>query len=145
MREFEAFHEANIERFCEEVLKHEAINIWKMVLTRREKVICVGGSEEMAELYPEAHTEMITGVKTFIVKGLPIVVNDEAIADVLQFIIPSRRNVLLLTYFAGYTDTRIAKMMNITCPTVAYRRKMAEKQMKELLECIGYGKEKDTL
>ncbi len=140
MGTFETFQEANFEKFCVEVLKHEAVNIWKMVLTRREREICVGGSEEMAELYPEAHNEMITGAKTFIVKGLSIVVNDEAIADVLQFIIPSRRDVLLLTYFAGYTDTRIAKIMKITCPTVAYRRKIAEKQMKELLEYIGYGK-----
>ena len=56
------------------------------------------------------------------------------IGEALQFIVPSKRAVLLLSYFAGYSDKDIARVLGITSASVARRKKSALDRLRELME-----------
>ena len=72
--------------------------------------------------------------KVFYVKDIEITVTKEFVGEALQCILPSLRNVLLLSFFGGYNDTQIAKILKISNPTVAYRRRKAMERLKEEME-----------
>lgn len=66
----------------------------------------------------------------------PIHVYDQTLGEVLQFLTPQRRNVILLCFFLDYSDADIAKLLRISSPTVGVRKAVALKKLKELLEEI---------
>ena len=49
-------------------------------------------------------------------------------------IMPNQRAVLLLSFFKEYSDMDIARLMKISHKTVAYRKQMAMKKLRILLE-----------
>lgn len=71
--------------------------------------------------------------KTFFVKGMPINVYDQALGDVLQHLTPQRRDVILLSFFLGYSDSEIARILHISSHTVNDRRNAALRRLRELL------------
>lgn len=67
-------------------------------------------------------------------KGIEVTVTDERIGEAIQFIMPNQRAVLLLSFFKEYSDMDIARLMKISHKTVEYRKAMAMKKLKALLE-----------
>ena len=63
-----------------------------------------------------------------------LTVTDERIGEAIQFIMPNQRAVLLLSFFKEYSDMDIARLMKISHKTVEYRKAMAMKKLKALLE-----------
>ena len=85
----------------------------------------------------------ITYTRTYKVKGIDVTVSDERIGEAIQFIMPNQRAVLLLSFFKEYSDMDIARLMGISHKTVAYRKKMAMRKLKLLLEGMDNGTKKD--
>ncbi|MDU2066270.1 MAG: sigma factor-like helix-turn-helix DNA-binding protein, partial [Sporomusaceae bacterium] len=54
----------------------------------------------------------------------------------------TRRDIVLLAYCLDMTDQEIAEFLHSIRRTVTYRRSVALKQLKELLEVQIYGKKK---
>ena len=61
--------------------------------------------------------------RTFVVRGISLVVRDEVIGECLQFIPPNKRAVLLLSFFGELSDSEIAAFLRISKATVTYRKK----------------------
>ena len=59
---------------------------------------------------------------------------DPVIGEVLQYLTPQRREVILLYYFLDYNDAEIGRLLQIDNTTVQYRRHSALKQLKKLVE-----------
>ena len=66
--------------------------------------------------------------------GSIIVVRDKNLGEALQYIIPQKRAVILLSYFAGYNDTEVANILGVSPTSIARRKKSALLRLRELLE-----------
>ena len=76
--------------------------------------------------------------RAFYVKNLTIQVRDRRLGEALQYIIPNRRSVLLLSYFGGYTDTEVANILGISPTSVARRKQAGLIRLRELMEAWYY-------
>ena len=72
--------------------------------------------------------------RTYYVKSIPVQVNDRTLGEALQYIFPNKRAVLLLSFFKGYSDQDIARVLGITSTSVARRKKAALDRLRELME-----------
>lgn len=72
--------------------------------------------------------------RTFYVKNQPITVRDKYLGEALQYIIPQKRAVILLSYFEGYNDTEVANILGVSPTSIARRKKSALMRLRELME-----------
>lgn len=122
--------------FCRAVIHNEGINVHKQIAARAEKEIPLSSlshSEQSKLFYEDIYRPYC---KTYYVKGNPVHVYDQPLGEVLQYLSPQRRDIILLTYFLDYSDTDIARLLRISSPTVNNRKAAALKKLKELLEEI---------
>lgn len=120
--------------FCRTVIRNEAINAHKKIADRAEKEIPLSAlsHKDLSKLFYEDTYHPYR--KTYFVQGNPIHVYDQSLGEVLQYIPPQRRDVILLTYFLDYSDADIARLLRISSPTVSERKNAALKKLRELLE-----------
>ena len=120
--------------FCRTVIRNEAINAHKQMMARAEKEVPLStlSHSELSKLYYEDTYHLYR--KTYYVQGNPVHVNDQSLGEVLQYLSPQRRDVILLTYFLDYSDADIARLLRISSPTVNDRKNAALKKLKEMLE-----------
>ena len=67
-------------------------------------------------------------------KNQPITVRDKYLGEALQYIIPQKRAVILLSYFEGYNDTEVANILGVSPTSIARRKKSALMRLRELME-----------
>ena len=70
----------------------------------------------------------------FHVQGLDIVVRDDRIADLLNRLQERHRNVILLKYYAKWTDQKIADLYSVRRQSIQYQRKSVLKKMRQWLK-----------
>ena len=63
-------------------------------------------------------------------------IDNPVLRDALASLLPKYREVLLLSYFMGYSDTEIAKQLGVQAKTVSSRRKNALNKLKERIGSI---------
>lgn len=126
--------ECRFDAFCRTVIRNAAKDIFREESRRTSREVSYG-CVASAEAYGIQHMDTYhTYEKTYYVGNLEVTVHDEDLGNVLQFLIPARRNVILLGYILGYSDTEISRTLAISNSTVSYRRKEALKKIRELLE-----------
>ena len=129
------YHESSFDAFCKKTIRNLSVDA-KRIYWRKTEIQT--DNERLAEYIQTQKTEdtysISTYSKTYYVKEIVIIVKDEAIGEALQFIMPNKRAVLLLSYFLNYKDTEIARILKITHSTVSYRKKQALIQLREMLE-----------
>lgn len=86
--------------------------------------------ENINEIYKDNY---LSRGKTFYVKGIPIEVNDEILADALDKLPEKQRNIILLYYFEQKTDLNIAIQLDSIRRTINYQRQIALIALKELI------------
>lgn len=136
IEQFRRYQEQSFDAFCKMVIRNEAINEHKRIAARiqREIPLSTVSHAELSSLrYEDTYHPY---KKTYYVQGRPIHVFNQALGEALQYLSPQRRDVILLTYFWGYSDADIAQLLRISCPAVHDRKKAALKKLKELLEVI---------
>lgn len=69
----------------------------------------------------------------FTVNDQTVTVEDIELAQALRHLTPQRRDILLLAYYLGASDSQIGAEMNLPKDTVRYRRLSALDRMRELL------------
>ena len=77
--------------------------------------------------------------------GKPIGVTDKDLADALEKLCPEEQAIILLSYFAGWSDRRIGEDMGFPRSTVQNRRARALARLADILTEGGdpHGKGKD--
>lgn len=56
------------------------------------------------------------------------------LSGALKLLMPKYRDSLLLSYFVGYSDAEIAKLLDVPVSTVGDRRRNAIRQLRERME-----------
>lgn len=77
-----------------------------------------------------AGKQMIPNAK----EGMNIPVYHEKLSQALTYLMPKDREIILLYFFKGLKDAKVAPLVHMSRPTVSRRRKAAMKRLRELME-----------
>ena len=137
LEQFQRYQEETFDAFCKAVIRNESANAHSEMDMRAEKEINFS-SLSPSELQ-SIQTEDIyhTYCKQYQVRGNVVCVYDPTLGELLQRISSQRREIILLCYFLGFSDSEIGQLLHINRRTVNNRRKAALQRLRELLEVDG--------
>ena len=132
--EFIKYQENRFDSFCRTVIQNSSLDNLRTRKRHEERYLPL--EEVKQDVWDLKKTEDTYSIysRTYKVKGITIKVTDERIGEAVQFIMPNQRAVLLLSFFKEYSDMDIARLLGISHKTVAYRKKMAMRKLRLLLE-----------
>ena len=134
LEQFQRYQEETFDAFCKAVIRNESANAHNEINIRAEKEINFS-SLSPSELQSFQIEDIYhTYCKKYHVWGNVVCVYDPTLGEILQHIAPQRRDIILLYYFLGFSDSEISQLLHIDRKTVDYRRKAALKRLRELLE-----------
>ena len=121
--------------FCKKTLKNARTDLMREMAKnqRREKLFSEMSEAELNRLRVPDEQAFPPAEVVFEVCGLSIGVVDEELADALAVLQEDDRSIVLLSYFAGWTDKRIASFLGRPRSTVQYRRFKALRQLRMLV------------
>ena len=132
--ELQEYHVHAFDAFCKRVIRNAAVDAFRKS-KRKQKVEMDIDDPMIAYIHSiQTHDTYTLYSRTYYVKEQPIVVRDKNLGESLQYIIPQKRAVILLSYFAGYNDTEVANILGISPTSIARRKKSALLRLRELLE-----------
>lgn len=132
--ELQEYHVHAFDAFCKRVIRNAAVDAFRKT-KRKQKVEMDIDDPMIAYIHSiQTHDTYTLYSRTYYVKEQPIVVRDKNLGEALQYIIPQKRAVILLSYFAGYNDTEVANILGISPTSIARRKKSALLRLRELLE-----------
>ncbi len=122
------------EDFMKTVLRNKARNIHKKLDIQEQREAAASNYDE--SIFDNLMTEDSYALETmmpFRVKEQVFVVTPH-IGNALSYLQPKYRDVLLLSYFAEWSDSKIARYLNLPVSTVNSRRNQALQQLKRIME-----------
>ena len=132
--ELQEYHVHAFDAFCKRVIRNAAVDAFRKT-KRKQKVEMDIDDPMIAYIHSiQTHDTYTLYSRTYYVKEQPIVVRDKNLGEALQYIIPQKRTVILLSYFAGYNDTEVANILGVSPTSIARRKKSALLRLRELLE-----------
>mgnify|MGYP002508400141 FL=1 len=132
--ELQEYHVHAFDAFCKRVIRNAAVDAFRKN-KRKQKVEMDIDDPMIAYIHSiQTHDTYTLYSRTYYVKEQPIVVRDKNLGEALQYIIPQKRAVILLSYFAGYNDTEVANILGVSPTSIARRKKSALLRLRELLE-----------
>ena len=132
--ELQEYHVHAFDAFCKRVIRNAAVDAFRKT-KRKQKVEMDIDDPMIAYIHSiQTHDTYTLYSRTYYVKEQPIVVRDKNLGEALQYIIPQKRAVILLSYFAGYNDTEVANILGVSPTSIARRKKSALLHLRELLE-----------
>ena len=132
--ELQEYHVHAFDAFCKRVIRNAAVDAFRKT-KRKQKVEMDIDDPMIAYIHSiQTHDAYTLYSRTYYVKEQPIVVRDKNLGEALQYIIPQKRAVILLSYLAGYNDTEVANILGVSPTSIARRKKSALLRLRELLE-----------
>lgn len=133
--QFYTYQEQTLDSFIKTVARNKRIDIL------REYARQANRETPLSELSPSDISKSASVTDSYCLYSRPyrvcnyvIQVSDPIIGEVLQYLTPQRREVILLYYFLDYNDAEIGRLLRIDNTTAKYRRRSALKQLKKLVE-----------
>lgn len=134
LEQFYTYQEQTFDSFCKRVIRNESTDIFREFAYRRKHEVSFSALPEAEVAKLQVDDRYVFAQKVFYVLDHTVEVNDPALGEMLQFIHPNLRNIVLLSYFLGYTDPEIGKLLHTNKKTVQHRRVTALRQLRKLLE-----------
>lgn len=119
-------------KFCTRVLKNEACNIFREQNRRQKYEMELSAFENTPQLC--ANDEYFSDKHIFEICGVKVSVSDSDLADAVCKLPEDKRNIILLSYFAGLSDVEIGQRFNTIPQTIFSRRKRSLKLLQGILE-----------
>lgn len=138
--EFRKYQENKFDKFCKMVIRNACADNRRCRMRREKRFSSLEAMQYEPLDLEKVEDIYVTYSRTFRVKGIDVTVTDERIGEAIRFIMPNQRAVLLLSFFKEYSDMDIARLMKIDHRTVEYRKAMAMKKLKALLEGMENGR-----
>ena len=132
--ELQEYHEHAFDAFCKRVIRNAAVDAFRASKRKQKREVDID-DPMIAYIHSiQTHDTYSLYSRTYYVKNQAITVRDKHIGEALQYIIPQKRAVVLLSYFAGYNDTEVANILGVSPTSIARRKKSALLRLRELLE-----------
>lgn len=129
------------EDFMKTVLRNKARNIHKKLDIQEQREAAASNFDE--SIFDSLITEdsyALDTMTSFSVKEHVFVVTPH-IGKALSYLQPKHRDILLLSYFAEWSDSKIARYLGLSVSTVNDRRIQALQKLKQIME---YSKNTET-
>lgn len=133
--QFYTYQEQTLDSFIKTVAKNKSIDILREYARQADR------ETPLSELSPSDIGKSASVTDSYRLYSRPyrvcnyvIQISDPIIGEVLQYLTPQRREVILLYYFLDYNDAEIGRLLRIDNTTAKYRRRSALKQLKKLVE-----------
>ena len=129
-REFQK--QCAFQRYCNTVLHNEACDAHKELHKHKEKEVTF--SDMTLEEARQLHTfdEYFKGETAFERAGKKITL--KLLLEAIRTLPEEKRKAILLYYFEGMNDTKIAKLFNTSRSTIQYRRTSSFELLRKYLE-----------
>ena len=131
--------ERTFNAFCKIVLYHAALSAYKKIRRKQQFEVSLDYLREF-DFEPVTITDeyfLKYDVPTaFTVRGKTVIVESELLAAAFSRLPETRREVLLLRYYLGYSDTEIGWIYGISRSAVFRRRKIALRFMRKEMEAL---------
>lgn len=131
--------ERTFNAFCKIVLYHAALDTYKKIRRKQQ-------FEVSLDYLCEFDFEPVTTTDEYFVKydvptaftlcGKTVIVESEQLAAALLRLTEKRREVLLLRYYLGYSDTEIGRLFGVCKSTIFRKRKRALRLMRKEMEAL---------
>ncbi len=133
-KEFRDYHEHSFDAFCKKSIKYLGADGHRK--RKRQQHVTLDIDDPVVAYIHSIQTNDHYSFysRTYHVQNLEIIVRDKNIGDALQFIVPRKRDVILLCYFAELKDSEVARMLNTSPTSIARRKKAGLARLRELLE-----------
>lgn len=134
LEQFKRYQEETFDSFCRAIIRNESANAHNEITSRAEKEVsfsCLSPNELRSVKTVDDYRPYC---KKYNVRGNIVCIYDPALGEILQYILPERREIILLCYFLGFSDSEIGRLLHIDHKTVDYRRTAALRRLRELLE-----------
>ncbi|NCE66283.1 sigma-70 family RNA polymerase sigma factor [Pseudoflavonifractor sp. 524-17] len=138
MTRFEQFNEMMFEAYCKKAVsnaakkerqKKAARGLMEQSLSKLTDATLYGVVAESGEVeQPEEPCQI------FYVQEMNIPVYEPELSKALSYLMPKDREIILLYYFKGLKDAKIALLVHMGVSTVSRRRRAATKRLRELIE-----------
>lgn len=138
MTRFEQFNEMMFEAYCKKAVsnatkkerqKKVARGLMEQSLSELTDTALYGVVAESGEVeQPEEPCQI------FYVQEMNIPVYGPKLSKALSYLMPKDREIILLYYFKGLKDAKIALLVHMGVSTVSRRRRAATKRLRELIE-----------
>ncbi|OTN91611.1 RNA polymerase sigma factor [Enterococcus faecium] len=111
--------------YCKKVLRNEAKSIRKRNARIKENEEPLNNSNEGK--YMQTHFDK---QDVYFLFGMEILISDQRLSAAIDQLSDIRRKIILLYYFAGFNDTEIGKIFNMSTSGIWYQRTKAVEQLK---------------
>lgn len=136
-------YQEHIERtfnaFCKIVLYHSALGVYKKIRRKQQFEVSLDHLREF-DFEPVTTTDeyfmKYDMPTTFIIRGKTVIVESELLAAAFSRLPETRREVLFLRYYLGYSDEEISKMCGISRSAVFRRRKIALRLLRKEMDAL---------
>ena len=135
---YERFNELAFEVYCKTSIDNAIMQERKRKAARAKweqsfSTLPDAALYSIGRLDPEMDAAEIEPV-VFHVRGRRVLVNDTKLGQALSLLLPRDREIVILRYFVGMREERIARELKISRATVNRRLRNAETRMRTLLE-----------
>ena len=137
---YEAYNEMTFEAYCKTAISRSVLKerLRKAEQGKREQPLSIVTNAMLYVLSCEdtgiEQTE--AACRTFYVRGVAVPVHGEKLGQVLSYLMPRDREIVLSYFFLGLTVKKIAQQLRISQATVTRRRKAAVAKLRDLLGSI---------
>ena len=131
--------ERTFNAFCKIVLYHAALGVYKKLRKKQQFEVSLDYLREF-DFKPVTTTDeyfVKYSVPTpFAVRRKSVIVESEQLATALLRLPETRREVLFLRYYLGYSDTEIGRLFGVCRSTIFRRRKRALRLLRQEMEVL---------
>ena len=111
--------------YCKKVLRNEITSIRKRNTNIKYNEEPLTDSTEGK--YSQTHFDE---QDVYFLFGMEILISDQKLSTAIDHLSEIRRKIILLYYFAGFNNTEIGKILNMSTSGIWYQRKKAVEQLK---------------
>ena len=126
--------EMQFDAYCKRVIKNACLDAHAELRRRAEKEQPLELAYDIPtepEQFDYSHTWLHTD-------KLSVCIHDTELAEAIRSLVPRQRNIILLCYFAEYSDRETGGILGLPVHVIRSGRHAALKKLKEMLNAINY-------
>lgn len=131
-------HEEHIrhsfDSYCKKIVKRKTLDLHRETRRQGEREVVFSEMSERETIQLATIDEYFTDAYNFDILGESVSVSDYALAEALNELPQTKREIILMSYFFDMTDKEIAEHLHMARRTVAYQRANILKELKNLMK-----------
>lgn len=137
-------NEGKFDSFCKTVMKNQARDWYRKKERQKKQEIL------FSDMPPSLHIEpscfdyiMCIECQAFYAMDRTVMIENDLLVDALRMLSPRKRQIILLSYFLGWTDQKIGIRFHTARSTIQAARIRTLQEMREIIEKQGQKESRD--